>query len=181
MGLDTPSTDTRVYWLAAGAQPGERIPTSAGKIGKPVSGGFPFTVERRDRTIYFANLRNGEAENFFGPVIAAQPVDQTLSIQHLDGAGGQAAIEVSLQGVTVTSHSVRVQLNGTDVTRLSFNGQSLAKQLVSVPHAVLREGENKVRLIPEGGQGDVNLVDAIRITYSHSYAADGNALRLRRR
>lgn len=179
VGLDGASTDTRVYWLVAGTKPGKRIPITQGK-GDPIGpGGFPFTVERKDRTIYFSALKNGDAENFFGAVVASQPVDQALWIQHLDQtAQAGASLEVSLQGVTKLAHNVRVQLNETDVTRLSFTGQSQSRKLVSISQAMLREGENTVRLIAEGGPSDVSLVDVIRISYSHSYAADSDALKL---
>ena len=179
VGLDTASADTRVYWLVAGTQPGKRIAITRGKGDPIASGGFPFTVERKDRTIYFSALRNGDAENFFGAVVASQPVDQPLWIQHLDQTSQTpASIEVSLQGVTTLAHNVRVQLNGTDVTRLNFTGQAPGKALVSISQSLLREGENTVRLIAEGGLSDVSLVDVIQISYSHSYLADSNTLRL---
>ncbi len=179
VGLNAASTDTRVYWLVAGTKPGKRIPITQDKGGQLASGGFPYTVERKDRTIYFSALKNGDAENFFGAVVASQPVDQTLSIQHLDQtAQSGASIEVSLQGVTRVAHNVRVQLNGTDVTRLNFTDQSRDRRLVSISQSLLREGENTVRLIAEGGASDISLVDVIRISYSHSYVADSDSLKL---
>ena len=45
---------------------------------------FTETVERRDRSVYFSSLRNGERENFFGAVIATQPVEQIMSLPHVD-------------------------------------------------------------------------------------------------
>src|SRR4029079_3208173 len=57
MGVDTPYTDTRVYWLMAGSQPGMRIDTLDGRASGAAGGtSFPFTVERKDRSIYFAAL-----------------------------------------------------------------------------------------------------------------------------
>ncbi len=179
VGLDAASTDTRVYWLVAGTKPGKRIAITQDKGGQIASGGFPYTVERKDRTIYFSALKNGDAENFFGAVVASQPVDQSLWIQHLDQtAQAGASIEVSLQGVTKVPHNVRVQLNGTDVTRLNFTDQSRDRRLVSISQSLLREGENTVRLIAEGGASDISLVDVIRISYSHSYVADSDSLKL---
>jgi hypothetical protein len=179
VGLDSAASDTHVYWLSAGAQPGKRIASISGKGGPVATGGFPYTVERKDRTVYFSGLRNGDLENFFGAVIAGQPVDQPLWIQHLNSAtGGAAVVEVALQGVTQSSHRVRLQLNGTDVGALNFEGQSAGKVTLSVPSSLLREGENQVRLAAQNGQSDVSLVDSIRITYSHSYLADSNLLRL---
>jgi parallel beta-helix repeat protein len=178
-GLDLASTDTHLYWLATGSQPGRRINTSSVKGGQIAAGGFPYTVERKDRTVYFAALRNGDAENFFGAVIAAQPVDASMWITHLSQSPDNAAtVEVALQGVTQSSHSVRLLLNGAEIGTLNFTGQSEGKSSIAVSQSLLREGENSVRLIAQAGQTDVSLVNSIRITYQHSYTADSNALRL---
>ncbi len=178
-GLDVPSTDTRVYWLAAGTQPGLRIgQASAGGSGPP-SGSFPYSVERKDRTVYFSALLNGEKENFFGAVITGSPVDQALTLQHVDtAASSNALVEVSIQGVTFISHSVNVMLNGVALGQVNFDWQGEGVVSFPVAHAMLVEGQNVVRLNSQNGSSDVNLVDYIRITYQHTFNADGNALRL---
>ena len=71
-GLDTLSTDTRVYWLVVGQSPGKRITTIVNQPGQASSeSSFPFTLEFKERSIYFSALKNGEQNNFFGPVIGA--------------------------------------------------------------------------------------------------------------
>src|SRR6185503_660687 len=98
-GQDTVSTDAHVYWLVNGDSAGKRVaivrrqPDGGGAIS------FPYTVERRDRTVYFSSLRNGEADNFFGQVITSSPVDQTVAVSQLDSASGGAEVEIALQGV----------------------------------------------------------------------------------
>ena len=62
-GLDTLSTDTRVYWLVVGQTPGKRITTISTQLGQAsAESSFPFTLEFKERTVYFSALRNGEAE-----------------------------------------------------------------------------------------------------------------------
>src|SRR5207342_3864350 len=108
--------------------------------------------ERRDRIVYFSALRNGEKENFFGAVIAANPIEQTLTLSHLARTSESGAeLEIALQGVTFTSHQVTIELNGTWVGELTFNGQSQGALRVNVAQSFLREGENVVRLSPVGG------------------------------
>ncbi|HXI94070.1 MAG TPA: C25 family cysteine peptidase, partial [Blastocatellia bacterium] len=183
IGLDTPSTDTRVYWLVAGEGEGKRIKL-AQTYGKPGGAqGFPYTIQRKERTIYFSSLLNGEAENFFGSVIASQPVDQSLTLHSIDaGSGAQAVLEVALQGVTdlpqYPDHQVRVVLNGTMVGRLSFDGRQRKVEQFFVSQTSLVEGTNTVTLAAEGGSSDISLVDHVRLTYSHTFAAEQNALRL---
>jgi photosystem II stability/assembly factor-like uncharacterized protein len=179
LGLDAASTNTHTYWLVAGKEPGLRIKQAPGGLSQPASGSFPYIVERKDRTIYFSSLRNGDKENFFGAVIARAPVDLSLSARHLASESAvQAVIEVSLQGVTLLRHSVKVLFNGSDVGEVNFNGQAQGTAKLLVPQSQVREGENLVRLTAQGGDADVSLVDAVRLTYRHSYTADSNALRL---
>jgi photosystem II stability/assembly factor-like uncharacterized protein len=179
LGLEAASTNTHTYWLVAGKEPGLRIRQAPGGPGQSSSGSFAYTVERKDRAIYFASLRNGDKENFFGAVIAITPVDLSLSARHLASeSAAQAVVEVSLQGVTLLRHSVKVLFNGSDVGEVNFYGQTQGAARLLVPQSQVREGENLVRLTAQGGDADVSLVEAVRLTYRHSYAADSNSLRL---
>ncbi|MBI3910006.1 MAG: hypothetical protein HY320_03625 [Armatimonadetes bacterium] len=183
VGRDTPSTDTRVYWLVAGPGRGKRIQTAQAVALGGASGSFPFTVELKERSIYFSALTNGEANNFFGPVVTSTPVDLTLGVRHLDAAPpGPALLEVALQGVTDVpqpgpDHHVAIRLNGAPVAEVVFDGRSQGVAAVPIPQALLREGGNQVTLAAGPGETDVSLVDTIRLNYWHTYAADGNVLR----
>jgi hypothetical protein len=179
-GLDTPYTETRVYWLVDGSRPGKRIH----KVGEIDSGtrissfSFPYTVEKKDRTIYIAALKNGEKENFFGAVVAPAPVDQVLKVSHLGPSPpGDAVLEVSLQGVTAGTHWVRVFLNETEVGKMVFDDQVRKLATFPVFQSGLVEGENVVRLVALGSPVDVSLVDYIRLTYWRKYTAEEDALR----
>jgi hypothetical protein len=181
VGLDTPSTDTRVYWLVEGLRPGKRIDefkSHTGSLGSLSSSSFPYTVERKDRLIYFPALKNGEEENFFGPMVYMGQVDQLLTLRHLDLASpGGALLEVSVQGVAVGAHRLKVLLNEVEVGEVIFEGQSRGVLQVELPHSLLLEGENLVSFIPLGGEMDVSLIDTIRLTYWRTYRADNDVLR----
>jgi hypothetical protein len=144
----------------------------------PTTGGFQYTVEKRDKTVYFSGLLNGEKENFFGAVIARDPVDQSLALQHLQPSGGQATLEIALQGVTLFPHRVKAQINGTDAGEIMFAGQSQGVGKFTIQQSLLKEGQNQVKLTPLGGPSDICLVDYIRVSYQHAYTADNNMLRL---
>jgi hypothetical protein len=177
LGLNTPSTDTRIYWLVAGSQPGLRINRVAFAQGHRTGESFPFSVERRDRTIYFSALKNGDEENFFGAVITGGPIDQRITLNNLAySAGDSAVIEVSLQGVTNLAHQVNVSLNGSSIGRLLFSGQAKGQQSIELAQALLREGDNVITLQSINGPSDISLVDSIRITYQHSFRAENDEL-----
>lgn len=179
LGLDAASSASRVYWLVVGSQPGQRIQKTRVKGLPGAAASFAYTVERKDRTIYFSALRNGDAENFFGPVIAQEAVDQSLTLQHIDRTSSTAAqVEVALQGVTQQAHRVKVLVNGAEVGSVLFAGQSRGVVRLPVSNSALVEGENIVRLLAQAGETDVSLVDSVSITYQHRFIADGNALRL---
>ena len=139
---------------------------------------FPSRWRQKPRTIYFAALKNGDASNFFGPMVWTTPVEQVLSVSHLDPAPpGEATLEVALQGATEGTHQVQVQLNGAQVGSLVFADQSQGVVTLSVSQSLLLEGDNRVSLVAQGGEMDVSLVDYIRLTYWHTYTADSDTLR----
>ncbi len=178
VGIDTPWTDTQTYWLVAGSQPGKRMYVESNQTqGAEPPQSFPFTVERKDYSLYLAMVKNGEASNFYGAVIAKDPVEQALTLHHLDPSPlVEAQLEVALQGVTTGAHQVIIQLNGHDVGTMAFTGQ--VREVVTFPisHAWLQNGENIITLIPIDDEG-ASVVDAIRMTHSHTYAADQDTLR----
>ncbi|HKP88150.1 MAG TPA: C25 family cysteine peptidase [Blastocatellia bacterium] len=179
MGLDSSVTGTRVYWLIAGTDFGLRIPQVNG-LGLPSTArNFLRTVERKDRTLFFFSLHNGEKENFFGATVSATPVDQSLTLQHVDqSATAPASLEIALQGATLLPHLVRAQVNGEEAGSLAFDGQEEGVATLSIPQGLLREGANQVTLTALGGESDFSFVDYIRISYWHSFEADDDALRL---
>jgi len=178
IGVDSPYTDLRTYWLTAGDQPGKRISQKDAAGPDATGGSFPYAVERRDRTVYFSGLRNGDKENFFGSVIARDPVDQSLTLARVETESSDVAtLEVALQGVSTDGHDVAVELNGSYAGTISFNSQTEGVARINVLASQLREGQNVVRLTSKGGPGDISLVDYIRLTYPRRYTAEGNGLR----
>lgn len=183
--LDTASTDTRVYWLVEGSGAGARVPTMvpAGKVA-PGPQAFPATVERKDRLYYFAAITNGDDSNFFGPIVGADPVEQTIELSNVDKTQSvDALLSVTLQGATDLpeegDHVVSVSLNGTVVGTTTFDGIMRTTFDVRVPHALLANGDNVVTLVSSAGPSDFSLVDSVRITYAHTFVADDNRIDMR--
>lgn len=181
-GLETPSTDLHTYYLLYGRQAGRRISVSpAGSGAQSRAQSFPLTIERKERSIYFITLKNGDKDNWFGPIITSEPVEQRLTLQHVDrNAADAATLEIALQGVTSTEsptgHSVKVLLNGVAVGAINFDGEAHPLSRLSVPNGILQEGENRLSLQAQAGEMDISLLDYVRLTYSHIYTADDNSL-----
>ena len=84
-------------------------------------------------------LRNGDKENFFGSVVAGQPVNQPINLGHIAAAAEPATLEIAVQGVTHAAHVIAVQLNGNDVGELAFQGQVQGVSTFQVLPSLLRE------------------------------------------
>lgn len=178
-GLDTPSTDTRTYWLIRGSAAGKRVGAlDTAAPSSTLARSFRHTIEVRERSLYFSALRNGDAENFFGRVLSTSPLVYAVGVHHFDRSSTQLPVlEVSLQGVSQQPHSVKVTLNGvTTLGVLTYEGQANATARFNVPRWAMREGNNEFKLVTENGEADVSLVDALRLTYSHLYRADADRL-----
>ncbi len=176
--LNTPWADRPTYWLVAGSQLGQRMQVASSLTqGTTPPQSFPFTIERKDRTVYLAAIRNGEAENFFGSMVAKEPVQQRLTVDHLTLAPPtDAQLEVALQGVTTGVHHVIIELNGYEVGAMSFAGQVRKAVTFPIPQRWLQDGENVITLVPIDAEG-VSVVDIIRITYWRTYSANDDTLR----
>ncbi len=178
VGLDSPTSDTQVYWLTSGDGSGKRINVQTSPGGNASNGptSFQYTVERKDRSLYFSSLRNGDAENWFGPIVNSNAVSQTISIHNQDATDvAQAQIEIALQGVTTNAHQVTVSLNGQALNTTTFDGMEHHVLKLSVPQSSLIEGNNQITFAA-AGSGDVSLIDYVRVTYAHTYTAESNTL-----
>ena len=138
-GLDTPSTATRVYWLTNGAPSKNRIATS--KVRGHASAGADFlaSVERQDRSVYFAAANASDGIDFFGQFVSSTPLDQSVPAAHLSGPDN-AMLEVGLQGATKGAHNVTVALNGVSLGTVSFSDLGIG--VASFAASSIRDGDN---------------------------------------
>jgi hypothetical protein len=141
---------------------------------------FDYTIQIKERLVYFSSLLNGDVENFFGRVISS-PVTQTLVVSNPDlAAQGTATIEFALQGVlntfTNASHSVSVSFNGVTIGSLDFGPLEHPVRTFSIPIAQIQNGNNSLTFT-KTSTGEVCIVDYIRFTYPHSFKADADSLK----
>jgi hypothetical protein len=138
---------------------------------------FAYTVEQKDRFNYFLNVLNGDAENFFGRVLSSLTVNQTLTTPNPDSTStGPARLEIALQGVSILSHQVNIQLNNVALGSLNYFGVDHVVQSFDVPLSLVQNGANTLTFTPVAG-GGVSLVDYARLTYPHAYRADSDKLK----
>jgi len=181
-GLDTPSTDARVYWLvkdASGKHAAKRIEMADSLSGSVGADDYRAMVERRDRTVYFAALLDQTRDNLFGPVITGGAAEQVLTLDRISPNQTPApTLQVTVQGATSADHRVRVSLNDHDLGEIDFSGITYKTGTLDVDPAFLREGSNSVKLVALGGSTDVNLVDYVRLGYQRLLYANADTLEI---
>ncbi|MGH9871611.1 MAG: C25 family cysteine peptidase [Pyrinomonadaceae bacterium] len=141
---------------------------------------FDYTIQIKERFVYYSSLLNGDDDNFFGRVISTTPVTQTLVLSNPDlAAAGAASVQFALQGVANSSasdHDVTVSFNGLTIGSLHFQSFEHAVRTFSVPVALLQNGSNSLTFT-KTSTGEVCIVDYVRFTYPHTFKADSNSLK----
>ncbi|MDQ3282534.1 MAG: C25 family cysteine peptidase [Acidobacteriota bacterium] len=178
IGIDTPSSGARAYWLANDKGTGARVRLEKTKAAKSTLTATPFTFERVERTVFFTALtNNGERENFFGAIVTNSGATQEVFVENVDRTAGSATLQLVLQAATGGAHNVALTINGTPLGAIGFNGMSRHVAQVSVPVTVLREGANTLTLMA-ASEADVTLVESLRLTYPHRLVADNDAFKI---
>jgi uncharacterized repeat protein (TIGR01451 family) len=180
-GVDTPSAGGHIYFVALNKGKALRIGAQgATRSGAPAAASYPYAFSRKERTVFFAALtNNGDGENFFGAIVTTWPVSESLTVTNADPNGGDAQLELVIQGATDRfKHSISVVLNGHEIGPVRFNDQARSVNTLSVPLSYLVNGENVLTFTATGGDDDVSVVESARITYPHVYTAEDGALML---
>ncbi|HUK91116.1 MAG TPA: C25 family cysteine peptidase, partial [Blastocatellia bacterium] len=179
VGLDTQSTNLNVYWLVWGYQTGQRIPVVQDNVVQTAPANFPYTVQLKERTVYFPGALGSAIEDFFGdPVLDDGPTPGSLQVTNLDpSSSAPGTLQVVVQGVTDLPHRVLITFNGTPVGEDDFVGITEGTATISIPHSLILAGANNLSLIAAAGDSDVSLLDHINLTYPHTYSVTGNQLK----
>jgi uncharacterized repeat protein (TIGR01451 family) len=176
--LDSISTGARTYWLrSAKGNGGNRVSVSTVSGGDPITGSVPFTFERIERSI-FAPLVTSDSDPFFGTLITSDGGTEPITVAaNIDASyGGNATLDLVIQGATDGTHNIDVTFNGHSLGTVSLTRVDLKTFTFNVPQNWLTVGINNVTLTSEGGWEDVSVVAKSRLTYQHLLRADNGAL-----
>jgi hypothetical protein len=176
-GVDTLATDMRNYYLVAGTTNGKRIQSIFRRpLRENVSAkNFRSNVIKSENTVYLQSILNGDEDNFFGSSFNSVGANFTVPTPNLDPVTGKGLFEITVQGLTLTPHSVTVLLNGNELGTLTGANRDSMTGSFGITSNLLVSGDNIVRLVTSG-TGDYGLTDTIKITYSRRYVAVQNAL-----
>jgi hypothetical protein len=188
-GIDTPESDTKVYYLLVGPENGRRIESTVIRplSGSVVSNNYLQTFVQKERKIYISSdILNGEEENFFGnvPIIGANSptpgtVNYNFGLTGIDYNAPTAVLHLGIQGITTTPHQIIAKINGYELPAINGSGKHLMTGSFEIPTNVLIEsaiGNNVLAIQTFGGAGDINLVESVRVSYNREYKAIQNKL-----
>ncbi len=179
-GMDTPESDTRVYYLLADSNPGLRIQT---KVLRNVGGAvqarsYRASLEYRERQEFRPKARNGDAENYFGRVITSTPMASPIAIDltAVDLTAATCTVRVKLIGIGGNSHNVRVAINGNVGGFVPGTGVWTPYEATfTVPTSFLVEGANSFDLTEDNSTSS-SLFDSIEVSFARGFKASANRL-----
>lgn len=173
--LDTVESDTRMYYLIAGASPGRRIQSAVLRRGLTnlAAKKYNQTFSMTEKRFYLEQVLNGDAENFWGRILNTQGTNVVIDLSGIDRTPGNRTMNLSIKGFTNGSHNVSVTLNGTALAPLQgINGQIMSRTY-SIPVELLIDGANTIRFQTASG---ICLFEKVSIDFPRNYVAQGNKL-----
>jgi hypothetical protein len=176
--VDTVESDTQIYYLIVGAQNGKRIGTKVLRpfAGNVVAKSFAQVYTQKYRSFYLSSVLNGDANNFFGPVVTGTGATINFNLPAVDFSIIKTSFSITVQGYSYFPHNISVVLNGEALDPISGeNDQSMTKEY-GVRTAYLREGANTLQLTALNGSQDLSFFDSISVNYQRLYQAKNNQL-----
>lgn len=176
--IDTVESGTQIYYLIVGAQNGKRMGTRILRpfAGNVVAKSYAQTFSQKNFNLYLSQILNGDANNFYGPVITNAGATINFNLPSVDFSVSKSLLSVTIQGYSQFTHNIRVVLNGEELSPITGeNTDSMTKDF-GVPTAYLREGANTLQLTSLNGSPDISFFDSVRVDYSRLYEAKNNAL-----
>ncbi len=176
-GVETPETDTRIYYLIADTVAGKRITT---KVLRSLGGAatairYPVLARKKERTNYHNKLFNGEDENFLGRIFSDVTTAINFNLTAVDLAAPTVVIKVNLYGFSNNHHEVRPRINGNELPLAIQDGLVFYSVLATVPTSFLQEGGNVLELTSRAGN-DLNYFDSVEVNYSRKFIAEQNKI-----
>jgi hypothetical protein len=182
-------TRSNVYWLTLNPDGGTRINFKEG-IPAPTHPqliDFTETAHIEKNNIYWPRMPDSINRDrlLWKQLHAGEFLYMPITLHNLAKTEGNATIRVMLQGKTGNSaidpdHHTKILLNGVEIHDAQWDGQTVFLQQVSLPQAMLLDGENTVSLVSVGDTGvtaDILYVNWLEVDYIARMSAVQDHLR----
>ena len=174
-GIDTPESDTRIYYLISGLVAGKRIATRIIRStpGFATANNYPVTTLKKERTQNERTLFNGDEENYVGRFIQSEPGFPSVpfTLTGIDFASQNARIIVKIVGFSPGAHAIRLIVNGHEIPRITGTGYNNLSITLTIPTAYLVEGSNALEMIASG-PSDFNFFDSVAVKFARKFQTE---------
>ena len=108
--IDTIESDTRVYYLVVGPQPGRRMANVGLRPNASTvkAQNYTTSVSVKERTSYLVDLLNGDAENYFGHLVGNFGSSTNVNLTAVDTSAATAEVTVRILGYSAGPHFVNL-------------------------------------------------------------------------
>lgn len=166
------------YYLLVGSTGGRRMDS---RLVRPVGGTIPATTFYQTQTTkqylyYSPNVFNGDDTNWFGEFISEDPINVNFNLRAVDYSIRKTELFVTVQGISLASHTTQVLINGEDFGTVSGSNRESMTLNFTMPTQFLNEGNNVLTLKALEGSNDYSLFGSIEVRVQRKYAADDNQL-----
>ncbi len=174
--LDTPYTDTNVYWLSWGETPGLRMGVREGAItgqGTPVTQYWERQHIEKNITTWAMTPGAPDVDYWFWEKLTAPVSRQYIApLTAIPSGSAQGVLRIAFQGRSTDKitpdHHVKIRVNGGVVGEISWDGATPNTAELAIPANVLINGDNVVQIDLPSDSGttvDVVYLNWIEIDY----------------
>jgi hypothetical protein len=174
-GLDTIESDTRMYYLVVGTQPGRRMANVGFRPNASTvkAQNYDASVSIKERQNYFIDILNGDAENYYGHLINSVSTATNINLTAVDTSTSQARITLSCLGYSQTAHVFNFSMNGHPIGQVTGSFVQRMTLDVVIPGSYLTEGTNVLSMISSNGN-DYGFFDQVQVSFKRRHVADQN-------
>lgn len=176
-GIDTVESDTEMYFLVVGASAGKRFTPRTVRLPSSTvyRNNYSQTFTLKERTNYTNQIRNGDAENFWGRIVSGSGTTLNFNLTGVDISRPNATLKIKFNGFSSSAHLLTLTLNGNPLSSVSSAGQIPFSTTQEIPVSYLVEGNNSLHMI-SSASGDTSFFDQLEISFDREFVAQNDVL-----
>ena len=179
--IDTPESDTRIYYLLVGDSQGKRITSRLSRSGfsTVVSQAYDQTFVQTEKVWYVPQVSNGDDQNYWGRIVDSTGTTMTFNLSGVPSSGN-VVLNYSALGFSDTpvgtSHTINLTLNGSFIGSLTgFTNITEKNVQITFPASLIHDGANSL-LMQGATASELCFFDTLSLQFPRKYLASQNQL-----
>ena len=185
--IATRYTNSNIYWLTFGHQPGQRIIPRLDAAKGKVRTSYKATARHEKNNIYISTLPLGPGhDHWYGEAVRAAGAGNqgaqttSLSLNDLAQEKEKATLKALLAGNVTGPHHVQISINGQVISDETWSDRTLHAVQAAIPAESLQDGDNQITITLLNDNRDqpfdMIYVDWIEIEYQRQLTPQTNSL-----